>query len=76
MKKYRLLNNGGYVGLEDVEFPVEVTGFPDPDYDHLICVLGETLIKLGADPDYSHLVSYGYLWDSLEGEIQEVIEND
>lgn len=47
--KIKLLNDGGYSGMENVKFPVEVEGqdWLGLGYD----VSGSELIRIGADPE-------------------------
>lgn len=46
--KVILLNDGGYIGLENVEFPVEVEASRDPS-GYLARVSKIELVKVGAD---------------------------
>lgn len=66
---YTLLTDGGYNGLEDVEFPIEVEGNPDPDDDSLIEVSGHTLNSIGAT-EHFFIDDWPYAFSIALGEIK------
>jgi hypothetical protein len=47
--KIRLLTDGGYNGMENVKFPVIVTGFPygSPENCMFVYVLSDELLRIG-----------------------------
>ena len=50
--KVLLLNNGGYVcGLENVNYPVEVTAEVAKHFPRCVTILGSELIRIGGSPD-------------------------
>ena len=60
--RIRLLNDGGFTGLGDVKFPIEVNGNVEDDGD--ICVLGRELRNIdGVDPHH-FAAAWPYYWSS------------
>lgn len=49
--KIKLLNDGGYESLKEVKFPVVVNGFEYDDLEHCVGVMGNDLLRIGADDE-------------------------
>lgn len=72
MLKVKLLNDGGYGGMENVKFPVIVDGI---DIDGAGCgIKGNEIIRIGADNGKQWDDDFRYFFD-YDGEC-EVIEDE
>lgn len=49
MEKVKLLNNGGYAGLEEVEFPVEVMAARDSKQSSVVFVSAADIVNVGGN---------------------------
>jgi len=65
--KIKLLNDGGYVGFENVVLPVVVDAEED---DNGFTVLGSELIRIGVEADY-YDENYPYYFYPEECEVAE-----
>lgn len=64
-----LKKNGGYAGMEFVQFPVEVKG--EDNGEGCFGVSCEELVRIGADPEF---FSDDHLWNFVIGNHAEAVK--
>lgn len=52
--KIKLLNDGGYKALDGIKFPVVVNGFEYDGLEHCIGVMGNELLRIGAEEEFMY----------------------
>lgn len=75
--KIKLLNDGGYNGMEDIEFPIVVNAIKNKKYNNLYGVYGSDLMSIGAKEfcsEGSECFDKNYLYHFELGVECEVIE--
>lgn len=64
--KVKLLNDGGFRFLSDVDFPVEVSANDHPSLDYAIHVSSEELKRIGASSSCGILKAWSFCGDEFE----------